>query len=223
MNYQSQESLPRQGAQALTQPPPACRRYSYNPPPLISGILAGIVFVLGFMIALTGAVIAQTQWHGGSDHGAFIAWIDYRNDSGTPPRDCDVFVQYIQSATASRTPPPTNWVANGWCVLTNQQADQINPELDSDNIFVLDMLGQMTQGVVVTYQDDRYNGAFSGQPLWTVFANRIDANGVQRYTMGTPPWTADAAVGPSNEHQEFPRIVTTGDQPNVTNQSAVSV
>ncbi|MFZ1728764.1 MAG: hypothetical protein WBQ23_14720 [Bacteroidota bacterium] len=178
---------------------------------------------------IDGIPVCQTGSHNerprivGTVDGAFITWIDYRNDPGTTPRDRDVFVQYIQSATASWPPPPTNWVANGICVPTNQRADQTNPELDSDNIFTLDILGQLTQGVVVTYQDDRYIGNYSGLPVWTVFANRIDANGVQMYTMGTPPWTADVAAGPSNENQEYPRIVTTGKRPTVTNQSAVIV
>jgi hypothetical protein len=176
-----------------------------------------------------GIAVCQTGFHAerprivGTVDGAFITWIDYRNDPGSSPRDRDVFVQYIQSTTASWPQPPTNWVQNGIQVATNTKADQINPELDTDNILVLDLLGTMTQGVVVTYQDNRYTGAYSGLPVWTVFANRIDANGVQMYTMGVPPWIADAPAGPSYEHQEFPRIVTTGKLPNVTNQSAIIV
>ncbi|MFZ1730180.1 MAG: hypothetical protein WBQ23_15320 [Bacteroidota bacterium] len=372
MNLHSPESGLRYRAQAMKQPPPVPQAYSYNYPPPISGIPGNILFILGFMIALTVVVQAQTEWtarpeslarndqlkpsvaqptqsdytasvwederdldtlavdFNGSDiyiqkidnitgvsqwigdiinhdvvtdrfdgipvctargdqrnpraaydgiggvivvwedfrngicevyaqrmvlatgrpdpiwpvngiaicqtgfkserprvvgtvDGAFITWIDYRNDPGSPPYNRDVFIHYIQSATATWPPAPTNWVLNGIQVPRNTGPDQINPELDSDNIFALDMLGQMTQGVVVTYQDDRYVGNYSGQPVWTVFANRIDANGVQMYTMGTPPWTADVSAGPSNEHQEYPRIVTTGKQPNVTNQSAIIV
>jgi hypothetical protein len=93
--------------------------------------------------------------------GAFITWIDHRNSIGTPANR-DVYVQYIKSATATFPPLPTSWVANGISVSANPQHDQINPELDLDNIITLDLLGQMTQGVVITYQDDRYLGATSG-------------------------------------------------------------
>ncbi|MBE0642490.1 MAG: hypothetical protein IH600_00240 [Bacteroidetes bacterium] len=161
---------------------------------------------------IDGIPVCQTGFHAerprivGTVDGAFITWIDYRNDPGYPPYNRDIFVQYIQSATAACPPYPTNWVQNGIPVPTNTNPDQINPELDTDNILVLDLLGNMTQGVVVTYQDDRYSGAYSGQPVWTVFANRIDANGVQMYTVGPPPWSADIPVSPSYEHQEYPRI-----------------
>lgn len=158
-----------------------------------------------------GIAICQSGYHAerprivGTVDGAFITWIDYRNDPGSTPRDRDVFVQYIQSTTATwPPPPPTYWVQNGIQVATNTKPDQINPELDTDNIFVIDLLGNMTQGIVVTYQDNRYSGAYSGQPVWTVFANRIDANGVQMYSMGLPPWTADIPVGLSYEDQEYP-------------------
>lgn len=176
-----------------------------------------------------GIAVCQTGFRSerprivGTVDGAFITWIDYRNDPGSPPYNRDVFVQYIQSATATWPPAPTNWVQNGIPVPTNTNPDQLNPELDTDNILALNLLGNMTQGVVVTYQDDRYNGAYSGQPVWTVFANRIDANGVQMYTAGAPPWRADIPVAPSNENQEFPRIVTTGKVPNVVAQSAIIV
>jgi hypothetical protein len=159
----------------------------------------------------------------GTVDGAFITWIDYRNDPGSPPFNRDIFVQYIQSATATWPPAPTNWVQDGIPVPMNADPDQINPELDKDNTFALDLLGNMTQGVVVTYQDDRFNSNFSGQPAWTVFANRIDANGVQMYTAGVPPWREDVPVAPSYENQEYPRIVTTGKVPNVAAPSAIIV
>ena len=176
-----------------------------------------------------GIAVCQTGFRAerprivGTVDGAFITWIDDRNDSGSPPYNRDVFVQYIQSATATWPPAPTNWVQDGIPVPTNTDPDQLNPELDTDNILALDLLGNMTQGVVVAYQDDRFNSNFSGQPVWTVFANRIDANGVQMYNAGTPPWRADIPAAPSYENQEYPRIVTTGKVPNVVAPSAIIV
>lgn len=178
---------------------------------------------------VNGVAVCQTGYHAerpriaGTVDGAYMTWVDYRNDPGYAPRDRDIYVQYINSATATWPPAPTNWTANGIPVATNQPPDQINPELAVDNIFTLDLLGNLTQGVVVTYQDDRYPGATFGTPVWSVFANRIDANGVQMYTAGVPPFQADVAAGSSFENQELPRLVTTGQLAQAPNPSAVIV
>jgi hypothetical protein len=176
---------------------------------------------------LDGIPVCQTGYHAerpriaGTMDGAFITWIDHRNSIGTPANR-DVYVQYIKSATATFPPLPTSWVANGISVSANPQHDQINPELDLDNIITLDLLGQMTQGVVITYQDDRYLGATSGLPVWTVFVNRISADGNQLYTFGG--LGGDVAVdATTGEHQRLPRIVTTGKQPYVADRRAVIV
>ncbi|MCB2206431.1 T9SS type A sorting domain-containing protein [bacterium] len=176
---------------------------------------------------LDGIPVCQTGYHAerpriaGTMDGAFITWIDHRNNLWSPVNR-DVYVQYIKSASATFPPPPTNWIANGISVSANPQHDQINPELDVDNIVTLDMLGLMTQGVVITYQDDRYLGATSGMPVWSVFVNRISADGNQLYTFGG--LGGDVAVDASTgEHQRLPRVVTTGKQPYVTDRRAIVV
>ncbi|MCB2203503.1 T9SS type A sorting domain-containing protein [bacterium] len=176
----------------------------------------------GIIVCQTGAHAERPRIAGTVD-GAFITWIDYRNDPGFAPRDRDVFLQYINSASATFPSAPTNWTVNGIPVAMNQPPDQYNPELAVDNIFTLDMLGNLTQGIVVTYQDDRYQSATYGTPVWSVFANRIDANGMQKYTTGIPPYQGDVAAGPSYESQEFPKIVTTGKLPQIQTPSAIIV
>ena len=178
---------------------------------------------------LDGIAVCQTGQHCerprivGTASGAFITWIDYRNDPGGPPRNRDVYVQFIESATATWPAPPTLWQPNGIPVHQNMDPDQINPELDVDCIRIVDYLGNSREGVVVTYQDDRYNGAFGGQAVWTVFANRIDANGQQSYNTGPLPWTADVPVTASYENQEYPRVVTTSKRFTVPDPSAIIV
>jgi hypothetical protein len=178
---------------------------------------------------LDGIPICQLDAHAerprivGTNDGAYITWIDHRNNLIGQPTNRDVFVQYVKSATASYPPPPTAWVQNGLSVATNLDPDQINPELDVDNIWSLDLLGDVTQGVIVTYQDNRLFGATFGTPVWTVYANRIDADGTQLYNAGPPPWTADVAVSPSYEHQEYPRIVTTSKKYLIPDPSAIIV
>jgi hypothetical protein len=161
-----------------------------------------------------GVPVCQTGAHNerprivGTDDGAYITWIDYRNDPGVQPRNRDVYLQYMQSATATYAP---NWQPNGIPVPVMNDPDQINPELDVDNIPTPD-----GQGVVVTYQDGRDYPL--GGAMWRVMANHIDALGNQLYFNGDVPVTATA---PGD--QEFPQIVNTGRYPAVQDRRAIIV
>jgi hypothetical protein len=176
-----------------------------------------------------GIPVCQTGFHAerpriaGTVDGAYIVWIDHRSNQTPPPINRDVYVQYIQSATASWPPAPTLWVADGVSVPVLRNPDQVNPEPAVDNIFTIDMLGSFTQGVIVTYQDNRYNSAANGTPAWTVFANRISADGIQMYTAGVPPAGHDVPVAPSHENQTMPRLVTTGKLAMAPDPSAIIV
>ncbi|MCZ7557954.1 MAG: T9SS type A sorting domain-containing protein [Bacteroidia bacterium] len=163
---------------------------------------------------VNGVPVCQTGTHNerprivGTDDGAFITWIDYRNDPGVQPRNRDVYLQYMQSATAN---PAPGWAQNGIPVSTMSDPDQINPELDVDNIPTPD-----GQGVVVTYQDARDYAL--GGAMWRVMVNHIGANTNQLYLNGDRPVTLNA---PGN--QEFPQIVNTGRNPAVQDRRAIIV
>ncbi|HOJ05895.1 MAG TPA: hypothetical protein PK916_18005, partial [Bacteroidota bacterium] len=173
--------------------------------------------VNGIPICQTGAHAERPRIVGTSD-GAFITWIDHRNNPGSPFQDRDVYLQYIKSATASWPPPPTNWQPDGISVAVFREPDQINPEIDVDNMPGPDMLGGNTQGVVVTYQDTR-RMAPGGPQLWSVMANHISSDGVQLYM---PPYDL-TVTGNAPGSQEYPRVVTTGKEPWVQDRRAVIV
>ncbi len=88
--------------------------------------------------------------------GAIITWVDNR----TVPENWNIYAQKINANGE------TQWLANG-TVICNANNDQETARLVSD--------GQ--GGAIITWRDDR-----TGIDSWPVYAQRIDSNGVTRWT-----------------------------------------
>jgi hypothetical protein len=155
-----------------------------------------------------GVPICETGYHSerprivGTDNGAFIVWIDWRNSSQNPPYDRDVFVQYIKSDAQIA---PGSWRNNGLPVpLDSTNIDQINPELAIDHHLQMDANREWKQGVAIVYQDNRNPSTSTSDPVWNVFADAFDVTGNRQYG------DVEIGVDPNSiEEQTMPRIVTT--------------
>lgn len=150
----------------------------------------------------------------GNGDGAFITWIDWRNNLG--PTNRDVYAQYVLS---NATIAVGTWVPDGIPVSALTAPDQINQEIASDFIWRPDPFLLPKTGFVVVYQDNRNTSSSTGQQCWTIYSNNIDASGVRQYT------GIDVAVGmaPFIEGQENPQIMTTGNAVGSPMSSAVIV
>lgn len=129
------------------------------------------------------AADSQTQHVMESDGqgGAFIAWVDNRNDFTSEE---DIYVQRIDNDGN----PPSGWISNGIaiCNATYRQED-------------LDMCSDGVGGVIVTWEDTR--------PVannWDIYAQRVNST-------GKVYWTANGTlICNSIGSQYFPKSVSDG-------------
>ncbi|MFZ1731162.1 MAG: T9SS type A sorting domain-containing protein [Bacteroidota bacterium] len=154
----------------------------------------------------------------GAKDGAFIAWIDWRNNSSQDPSqyDRDIYLQYIKSTSPGWPQGGTNqWVSCGKQIHAEPQFDQINVELARDRYWQFAADSTMRDGVVLVYQDKRHESWAYGQPIWSVYTDRFDAN-------GTRTW-GDVRCADYNEEQTFPQVVSFGEFHGVGDSTAVVV
>lgn len=122
----------------------------------------------------------------GTNNGAYITWIDYRNDPTMT--NGDIFVQYLLSANG--TPAP-GWNPAGQPVIV-APGDQRNAEIDLDYA--------APNGVYIAWEDNQ-NGNYD------IYVDNINSIGISNWPM---PTLACGAVG----NQTNVQIVGTRNSPN---------
>jgi hypothetical protein len=135
----------------------------------------------------------------GTLDGAYIAWVDWRNDPSNPPYyNRDIYVQYLLTDATTQN----NWASGGINVSALTDVDQINHEMDLDRMQVDLGGGQYRTGVVIAYQDNNEQSTSTAQTIWTVKVADIQADATVSYQ--------DVKVTTVSEEQINPRIVCTG-------------
>lgn len=158
----------------------------------------------GFVVSDT-AKAERPRIVGGKD-GAFVAWIDWRNNTSQDPDqyDRDIFLQYITSASPGwPRGAGVSWVSCGVAVPRELPHDQKNVELARDRYWQFAADSLWRDGVVLVYEDKRNTSDALGTPTWNVYADRFDADGA--HTWG------DVRCGDYNEKQLLPQVVSFGE------------
>jgi hypothetical protein len=142
----------------------------------------------------------------GDRDGAFVAWIDWRNNTSQDPDqyDRDIFLQYITSASPGwPLGAGVSWVSCGIAVPRELQHDQKNVELARDRYWQFAADSLWRDGVVLVYEDKRNSSDALGTPTWNVYADRFDADGDRTW--------GDVRCGDYNEKQLLPQVVSFGE------------
>ena len=130
----------------------------------------------------SGVSSAQRPRIVGSGDGAYIVWVDSRNNS---------YNIYLQFVTTNAT---FGWTTNGISAATSTASNQTNFEMASDNYWRTPMGGPTRTGVVVVFEDDRSGYA-------NIFATARDRS-------GNSTW-GEVALDAVNYAQAIPQLEST--------------